>query len=196
VAEPNDEIPKINPSEVETLIEKIEQNTLSEQDKRKITRLLRTLLYVVGMLQEKKITLLRLKEMVFGKKSEKMKRGEGEKGEPKDGPESDAQEGGKGGGSQTPKNEKLEEAEGGTCPSRKFNLMDESRFLSAKSVVLCLCSWPALSRSGATRSPTYTAPGPLAHTSISFGVPQWTVHRSLMPLAYNNDGVRRLAGLR
>jgi transposase len=112
VAEPNDEIPKINPSEVETLIEKIEQNTLSEQDKRKITRLLRTLLYVVGMLQEKKITLLRLKEMVFGKKSEKMKRGEGEKGASKYGPGSQTQEGGTGDGSQTPKNEKPEGVEG------------------------------------------------------------------------------------
>jgi hypothetical protein len=30
------------------------------------------------------------------------------------------------------------------CPSRKFNPMDESRFLSAKSVVLCLCCWPSL----------------------------------------------------
>src|SRR6266545_225103 len=87
VAEPDDEIPKINPSEVETLIKKIEQTTLSEQDKRMITRLLRTLLYVVGLLQEKKVTLLRLKELVFGKKSEKMKRREGEKGEPEGEPE-------------------------------------------------------------------------------------------------------------
>src|SRR6266542_534964 len=75
VAEPDDEIPKINPSEVETLIKKIEQTTLSEQDKRMITRLLRTLLYVVGLLQEKKVTLLRLKELVFGKKSEAGARG-------------------------------------------------------------------------------------------------------------------------
>ena len=118
MAEPDDEIPKINPSEVQTLIKKIEQSTLSEQDKRMITRLLRTLLYLVGQLQEKKITLLRLKEMVFGKKSEKMKRGEGEKGEPKDGPGSEVQEGGKGEGSQTPKSEKLEEAEG-TPPRRR-----------------------------------------------------------------------------
>mgnify|MGYP003578325546 CR=1 FL=1 len=118
MAEADDEIPKINPSEVETLIKKIEQTTLSEQDKRMITRLLRTLLYVVGLLQEKKVTLLKLKEMVFGKKSEKMKRGEGEKGEPKDGPEKGVQEGGKGDGSQTPKSEKLEETEG-EKPGRK-----------------------------------------------------------------------------
>jgi hypothetical protein len=81
VAEPDDEIPKIDPSEVETLINKIEQNTLSEQDKKMITRLLRTLLYLVSMLQEKKVTLLKLKALIFGKKSEKMKRDEGEKGE-------------------------------------------------------------------------------------------------------------------
>jgi transposase len=118
VTEPEDEIPKINPSEVETLIEKIWQNKLDEQDKRMIDRLLRTLLYVVSMLQEKKVTLLRLKEMVFGKKSEKMKRGEGEKDEPKDGPGSGVQEGGKGDGSQTPKNEKLEGVEG-EKPRRK-----------------------------------------------------------------------------
>ena len=68
VAEPSDEIPKINPSEVETLINKIEQSDLDEQDKKMITRLLRTFLYLVGMLQEKKVTLLKLKEMVFGKK--------------------------------------------------------------------------------------------------------------------------------
>jgi len=112
VAEPDDEIPKINPSEVETLIKKIEQTTLSEQDKRMITRLLRTLLYVVGLLQEKKVTLLRLKDLVFGKKSEKMKRREGEKDEPKDEPERGVQEGGKGEESQKPKNEHLEGTEG------------------------------------------------------------------------------------
>jgi hypothetical protein len=56
VAESDDEIPKINPSEVDTLIEKIWQNKLDEQDKRMIDRLLRTLLYVVSMLQEKTVT--------------------------------------------------------------------------------------------------------------------------------------------
>ena len=36
MAEPDDEIPKINPSEVETLINKIEQSNLDEQDKRMV----------------------------------------------------------------------------------------------------------------------------------------------------------------
>jgi hypothetical protein len=118
VAESNDEIPKINPSEVETLINKIEQSNLDEQDKRMITRLLRTFLYLVHMLQEKKVTLLKLKEMVFGKKSEKRKRGEGEKGEPKDGPGNGVSEGGESDGSPTPKNEKREGSEG-KKPGRK-----------------------------------------------------------------------------
>jgi transposase len=111
VAEPDDEIPKIDPSEVETLINKIEQNTLSEQDKKMIARLLRTLLYLVSMLQEKKVTLLRLKALIFGKKSEKMKRDEGEKGEEKDGPEGGGQEAEKRADIKTPKNEKREETE-------------------------------------------------------------------------------------
>jgi hypothetical protein len=62
VAEPDDDISKINPSEVETLIKKIEHSTLSEQDKRMIARLLRTLLQLVKLLQEEKVTLLRLIE--------------------------------------------------------------------------------------------------------------------------------------
>jgi transposase len=118
VAEPDDEIPKINPSEVETLIEKIWQNKLDEQDKRMIDRLLRALLYVVSMLQEKKVTLLRLKAMVFGKKSEKRKRAEGEKDEPKDGPESGGQEGEKGVDAKAPRNEKAEGDEG-EAPKRR-----------------------------------------------------------------------------
>lgn len=112
MAEPDDEIPKINPSEVETLINKIEQSNLDERDKRLISKLLRTLLYVVSMLQEKKVTLLRLKAMMFGKKSEKKKKEADEKGDPKDGPESGRGGGEKGEDSRTPRNEKLEGTEG------------------------------------------------------------------------------------
>jgi hypothetical protein len=118
VAEPDDEIPKINPSEVEILINKIEQNKLDEQDKKMIARLLRTLLYVVNMLQEKKATLLRLKALIFGQKSEKRKREKGEKGQPKGSPGSGVQEGEKGGESQALKNEKPEATEGCACGKR------------------------------------------------------------------------------
>lgn len=73
-----DKIPKIDPAEVDLLIEKIEQNKLSDQDKRVISGLLRTLLYLVVELQNKKATLLRLREMIFGRKSEKRKKADHE----------------------------------------------------------------------------------------------------------------------
>jgi hypothetical protein len=70
----SDNIPQIDPTEIEILIQKIEQNKLDERDRRLIVALLRTFLYVVAQLQEKKITLLKLKEMIFGRKNEKNKR--------------------------------------------------------------------------------------------------------------------------
>ena len=73
-----DKIPKIDPAEVDLLIEKFEQNKLSDQDKKVISGLLRTLLYLVAELQDKKATLLRLREMIFGRKSEKRKKADPE----------------------------------------------------------------------------------------------------------------------
>ncbi len=73
-----DNIPKINPDEVDILIEKVEQNKLSDQDRKIITGLLRTLLYLIVELQNKKATLLRLREMIFGRKSEKRKKADPE----------------------------------------------------------------------------------------------------------------------
>ena len=73
-----DKIPKIDPAEVDLLIEKFEQNKLSDQDRKVISGLLRTLLYLVAELQDKKATLLRLREMIFGRKSEKRKKADPE----------------------------------------------------------------------------------------------------------------------
>src|SRR6266542_3585803 len=49
-----DKIPKIDPAEVDLLIEKFEKNKLSDQDKKVISGLLRTLMYLVAEQQEKK----------------------------------------------------------------------------------------------------------------------------------------------
>src|SRR5215475_6047724 len=86
----DDKIPKIDPAEVELLIEKFEQNKLSDQDKRVITRLLRTLLSIVGILQEKKATLMRLQEMIFGHKNKSEKRKKGNTESAKDEEKNDA----------------------------------------------------------------------------------------------------------
>jgi hypothetical protein len=75
----SDKIPRIDPTEIEILIEKFEQNKLEERERRLIVALLRTFLYIVAQLQEKKITLLKIKEMIFGRKSEKNKKEKAEK---------------------------------------------------------------------------------------------------------------------
>lgn len=76
------QIPKIDPSEIETLIAKFEQNQLDENEKGLITRLLRTLLMVVALLQQKnKLNLKQLRELFFGRRSEKRKISAEEKAE-------------------------------------------------------------------------------------------------------------------
>lgn len=68
-----DKIPKIEPAEVEILIERVKQNKLEEREAELVARLLRTLLSVVAILQDKKATILRLRGMIFGRRSEKRK---------------------------------------------------------------------------------------------------------------------------
>jgi transposase len=115
----SDKIPQIDPTEIEILIEKLEQNKLEERERRLIVALLRTFLYIVAQLQEKKITLLKIKDMIFGRKSEKNKR---EKEKSKEG-EKETAEGGLERSrddeqSQEPKNEK-QESDGAVCAPDK-----------------------------------------------------------------------------
>ena len=74
-----EKIPKIDPAEVEILIERVKQNKLEEREAELIAGLLRTLLSLVAMLQDKKATIIRLREMIFGRRSEKRKRADSEK---------------------------------------------------------------------------------------------------------------------
>jgi len=114
----SDKIPQIDPSEIEILIEKFEQNKLEERERRLIVALLRTFLYIVAQLQEKKITLLKIKDMIFGPKSEKNKK-------EKDGKDGDQKsEGGSGDGesseqSREPRNEKDESASGEAAQAKR-----------------------------------------------------------------------------
>src|SRR5215475_4222269 len=115
----SDKIPQIDPTEIEILIEKLEQNKLEERERRLIAALLRTFLYIIAQLREKKITLLKIKDMIFGRKSEKNK-----KEKEKDGKGGDrSSEGSSGDGesgeqSHEPRNEKDESA-GGELESAK-----------------------------------------------------------------------------
>jgi transposase len=105
----SEKIPQIDPSEIEVLIQKIEQNKLDERERRLIASLLRTFLYIVAQLQEKKITLLKIKDMIFGRKSEKNKKEKaGKDGDQTS--ESGSGEGESGEQSREPRNEKDESA--------------------------------------------------------------------------------------
>jgi transposase len=119
MAESN-KVPQINPAEIEILIEKIEQNKLDERERRLIVALLRTFLYVVSQLQEKKITLLKLKDMIFGPKSEKSKREKEKSGEgEKETAEGDPEGGGASEQSHEPRNEKQENDGAVSAPNRQ-----------------------------------------------------------------------------
>jgi hypothetical protein len=105
----SDKIPQIDPSEIEVLIQKIEQNKLDERERRLIASLLRTFLYIVAQLQEKKITLLKIKDMIFGRKSERNKKEkDGKDGDQTS--ESGSGEGESGEQRREPRNEKDESA--------------------------------------------------------------------------------------
>ena len=69
-----EEIPKTNPAEVENLIEQIRGTNLEPGAKEKIERLLRTILMLVELLQRKNTSIKRLREMIFGKHTEKQQK--------------------------------------------------------------------------------------------------------------------------
>jgi hypothetical protein len=66
-----EEIPKTNPAEVENLIQQIREANLEPSAKEKIERLLRTILILVELLQRKNTSIKKLREMIFGKRTER-----------------------------------------------------------------------------------------------------------------------------
>lgn len=66
-----DETPRTNPAEIENLIEQIRGTNLDPRAKEKIERLLRTVLTLVELLQRKNTSIKKLREMIFGKRTER-----------------------------------------------------------------------------------------------------------------------------
>jgi hypothetical protein len=66
-----DEIPKTNPAEVENLIQQIRGTNLDPGVKEKIERLLRTILILVDLLQRKNTSIKKLRQLIFGKRTER-----------------------------------------------------------------------------------------------------------------------------
>ena len=79
-----DETPRTNPAEIENLIEQIRGTNLEPGVKEKIERLLRTILTLVELLQRKNTSIKKLRQMIFGKRTERHQTGKAE-GQEKEG---------------------------------------------------------------------------------------------------------------
>jgi len=66
-----EKIPKTNRAEIEILIERVKQNQLEPGDVELIERLLRTVVSLVELLQRKNTSIKKLREMIFGKRTER-----------------------------------------------------------------------------------------------------------------------------
>src|SRR5215467_9378516 len=76
-----DETPRTNPAEIESLIEQIRGTNLEPGAKEKVERLLRTVLTLVELLGRRNISIKKLRQMIFGRRTEKH---HGKKAEGKD----------------------------------------------------------------------------------------------------------------
>jgi transposase len=75
-----DEIPRATPAEIENLIQQVRGANLDPGSKDKIERLLRTVLSLLELLQRRNTSIKKLREMIFGRRTEKQ---HGKKGEEK-----------------------------------------------------------------------------------------------------------------
>lgn len=66
-----DDIPTADTSEIERLIERVKQGKLEQQDADMLERLLRLLLRLVDLVEQKNASIKRLKRLIFGPKSDK-----------------------------------------------------------------------------------------------------------------------------
>jgi transposase len=98
------EIPKTNPAEIEKLIEQIRGTNLEPGVKDKIERLLRTVLLLVEVLQRKNTSIKKLRELIFGKRTERHQKRKSEV-EEKAGESGKADEGNPQAADQRPKSE-------------------------------------------------------------------------------------------
>jgi hypothetical protein len=82
------EIPKTDSAKIEILIERLKQNKLEQRDVELIERLLRTALALANLLQRKNMSIKRLRDLIFGRRTEKRKTGS--VSQPEDKPEEGA----------------------------------------------------------------------------------------------------------
>lgn len=67
----HDEPPSTNPSEIEALIERLKHGSLNNHDTLLVERLLRLLLTLIRVVEQKNTSISRLKRMLFGPDADK-----------------------------------------------------------------------------------------------------------------------------
>jgi len=68
-----EEIPKTDPAEIEAVIERLKQSNIARGDVELIERLLRRVMVLAGLLQRKNMSIKRLRDLIFGRHTEKRK---------------------------------------------------------------------------------------------------------------------------
>jgi hypothetical protein len=83
-----EDIPRTTPAEIEHLIEQLRGANLDQSSKDKIERLLRTVLTLAELLQRRNISIKKLRQMIFGRRTEKHhgKKAEGKEKKSESGP--------------------------------------------------------------------------------------------------------------
>ena len=66
-----DDIPKTDPSQIEALIQRLNQSNIEPRDAQLVERLLRLVLSMASLLQHKNASIKRLKRLIFGPSSDK-----------------------------------------------------------------------------------------------------------------------------
>jgi transposase len=68
---PTHDVTNIDATEFEALVEKVRSNSLDEQDRSLLVTILVTFRFIQSMLEQKKVAVSKLKELLFGKRTEK-----------------------------------------------------------------------------------------------------------------------------
>src|SRR5262245_58628808 len=84
-----EEIPRTTPAEIENLIQQVRAANLEPAAKEKIERLLRTALTLVELLQRRRTSIKKLRDLVFGRRTEKRPAKKDDAAEKKDDPGSE-----------------------------------------------------------------------------------------------------------
>src|SRR5262245_48896131 len=131
-----DETPRTNPAEIENLIEQIRKTNLEPGAKEKIERLLRTVLTMVELLQRKNTSIKKLRQMIFGKRTERHQTKKAE-GQEKEGESEKSDDGGpKASGDQDARSERLA-GESKDKPKRKGHGRRAASDYSGARIVKC-----------------------------------------------------------